>query len=456
MVLPKVSITNQEPREREGKSNALSAESSFEQIEPDAVQRSGRKFFSTALLAQEFGYDPDHIGRLARQGKVDSVRVEKRWYVSRLALAEYKREAEDLRRQRALESVRLASKSVQNSEVSFSVPLRRLKVVAPSLALFHIAEQKLRASRVYLSALPEHALRHTLLALFLFAIFTTATIPVEKKEITIGVNTNSYRDNFGKALHDDISTNTLAQFNFTGEFGNFLKESKPIAPIMVHKPSAAKVSLQPRVYSLLAPIGNSIGNFSDQVYGAYRDSQTDRPDFSLLTRSAQIIDDLTLQIEMARLESDTQTLAAIADVLDDEPSDMVAVEKNSLWDFHMPAQLESVANKVTPYIPEPKVPKLQPLPTVRPIILTSQAILPDVIDRLSDVVFKVYKGAQTGVAQLFDRNKGTASLGLVLQPRTVALRVISPVPSPIFLGATVAPTPKPSLSANTQARITVP
>ncbi|MBX4211563.1 MAG: hypothetical protein KW806_02100, partial [Candidatus Yanofskybacteria bacterium] len=46
--------------------------------------------------------------------------------------------------------------------------------------------------------------------------------------------------------------------------------------------------------------------------------------------------------------------------------------------------------------------------------------------------------------------------GLVLQPRTVALRVISPVPSPIFLGATVAPTPKPSLSANTQARITVP
>ncbi|MEX1064139.1 MAG: hypothetical protein WED06_02315, partial [Candidatus Paceibacterota bacterium] len=71
---------------------------------PSSIDRStigflikdGKRFFPAPFLADEFGYAPDHVARLARQGKVSSFYDTEgsRWYVDRESLIGYKKQAE--------------------------------------------------------------------------------------------------------------------------------------------------------------------------------------------------------------------------------------------------------------------------------------------------------------------------------------------------------------------------
>ncbi|MEK7589302.1 MAG: hypothetical protein AAB479_01570 [Patescibacteria group bacterium] len=119
----------------------------------------GETYAATSVLAQEFGYDADHIGRLARQGRVRSIREDKRWFVSRGSLEAYKKVTEIQRRVRAFESVQISKEVPENG-------LLRKPITVPSLALFHIAE-RIRASRINLRPSPR-GLGLILLALFIF------------------------------------------------------------------------------------------------------------------------------------------------------------------------------------------------------------------------------------------------------------------------------------------------
>ncbi|HYU65048.1 MAG TPA: hypothetical protein VEK36_02175, partial [Candidatus Paceibacterota bacterium] len=128
------------------------------------VEVEGKRFIATSVLARNFGYDSDHIGRLARQGKVENIRIGKRWFVTRTSLQNHKREAYEQKRLSALQSIKV----VRN--VSPEVKeLPRRPIIVPSLALFHVAD-RLRASRIYLSSSFKGGFNYILLALFVLAV----------------------------------------------------------------------------------------------------------------------------------------------------------------------------------------------------------------------------------------------------------------------------------------------
>ncbi|MEK7616112.1 MAG: hypothetical protein AAB420_02820, partial [Patescibacteria group bacterium] len=74
-------------------------------------------FVSTSLLANEFNYDPDHIGLLLRQGKVRGRKDDKRWLVSRASLVSYRNTVEEKKALRASvsKSLTVLSKALSQS-----------------------------------------------------------------------------------------------------------------------------------------------------------------------------------------------------------------------------------------------------------------------------------------------------------------------------------------------------
>lgn len=73
-----------------------------------ATDRTG--FIATSILAKDFGYDPIHIARLARLGKVKSFKEGKKWFVERTSLEEYKTNAEANRRAVAFATIKVFKK----------------------------------------------------------------------------------------------------------------------------------------------------------------------------------------------------------------------------------------------------------------------------------------------------------------------------------------------------------
>ena len=95
----------------------------------------GKTYTATSILAEKLGYDGDHIARLARQGKVDSIKQGKRWYVVLESLEEYRRKAGENKRITASESIKAARR------ISLEDVLSRKPKIVPSLALFQIVER---------------------------------------------------------------------------------------------------------------------------------------------------------------------------------------------------------------------------------------------------------------------------------------------------------------------------
>ena len=53
------------------------------------IDLDGRRYFLASEAAADFGFSPDHIARLARQGKINGRRVGKKWYVESESLRAY-------------------------------------------------------------------------------------------------------------------------------------------------------------------------------------------------------------------------------------------------------------------------------------------------------------------------------------------------------------------------------
>ena len=53
------------------------------------IDLDGRRYFLASEAAADFGFSPDHIARLARQGKINGRRVGKKWYVEPESLQTY-------------------------------------------------------------------------------------------------------------------------------------------------------------------------------------------------------------------------------------------------------------------------------------------------------------------------------------------------------------------------------
>ncbi|MSR71328.1 MAG: hypothetical protein EXS50_01465, partial [Candidatus Taylorbacteria bacterium] len=54
------------------------------------VYHDGKKYISTKSAALRFGYAHDYVGQLCRSGKVDAKMVGRSWYVSEIAIRNYK------------------------------------------------------------------------------------------------------------------------------------------------------------------------------------------------------------------------------------------------------------------------------------------------------------------------------------------------------------------------------
>ena len=53
------------------------------------IDLDGRRYFLASEAAADFGFSPDHIARLARQGKINGRRIGKKWYVEPESLRAY-------------------------------------------------------------------------------------------------------------------------------------------------------------------------------------------------------------------------------------------------------------------------------------------------------------------------------------------------------------------------------
>ncbi|MBI2003482.1 MAG: helix-turn-helix domain-containing protein [Parcubacteria group bacterium] len=82
------------------------------------MEKEGKKFIAASLLAEEFGYDQNHIGLLARQGKIEAVKTGKRWFVTRESLSTYKFKIAQERKANALKSIKVPRKPIAPSTVS--------------------------------------------------------------------------------------------------------------------------------------------------------------------------------------------------------------------------------------------------------------------------------------------------------------------------------------------------
>jgi len=50
---------------------------------------SGRKYLSSAELARRFGYTPDYLSRLAREGKVAATNINRKWFLDEESLQDF-------------------------------------------------------------------------------------------------------------------------------------------------------------------------------------------------------------------------------------------------------------------------------------------------------------------------------------------------------------------------------
>ena len=68
------------------------------------IDLDGRRYFLASAAAADFGFTPDHIARLARQGKINGRRIGKKWYVEPESLRAYLKTLGDLSRPANLSS----------------------------------------------------------------------------------------------------------------------------------------------------------------------------------------------------------------------------------------------------------------------------------------------------------------------------------------------------------------
>ncbi|MEX2052972.1 MAG: hypothetical protein WD898_01955, partial [Candidatus Paceibacterota bacterium] len=182
-----------------------------EQKKVNALKNVG--FSLATSLAQEFDYDPDHIGLLVRRGAVKGIKVGKRWYVSRASLEDYKKRADEQKKVNALKNVGTVK------EIGLVVePSRPFGPTVPSSVLSQIADtvKAVGASRVNLSSSVRGALRFVLLALFVFSTSIVSLTTVKN----FGSLKNSFwenPDNFFQH-YSNLALDELNNINTETEF----------------------------------------------------------------------------------------------------------------------------------------------------------------------------------------------------------------------------------------------
>ncbi|MDP2647690.1 MAG: hypothetical protein Q8P35_00380, partial [Candidatus Yanofskybacteria bacterium] len=180
------------------------------------VELEGKRFIATSVLAREFGYDSDHIGRLARQGKVENIRLGKRWFVTKVSLESHKRVAYEQKRLTALQTI----KTVRNVPIAVKADseLPRRPITVPSIALFHIAD-KTWASKIYLSSSFRGGLNYIFLALFVLII---SSLPLPDSGYpTYGLNTDISRVSWSTLGADVAQDLALVIQSPASEIGQF-------------------------------------------------------------------------------------------------------------------------------------------------------------------------------------------------------------------------------------------
>ncbi|MBI2062715.1 MAG: hypothetical protein HYT61_00540 [Candidatus Yanofskybacteria bacterium] len=98
-------------------------EKSLESIDYSSVNffvKDGKRFIEASFLAKEFGYEPGHVARLARQNKIDSFydQPSRRWYVTKESLAKYQEQAHLNKKLAGLKSANLVKPIIQQTTIA--------------------------------------------------------------------------------------------------------------------------------------------------------------------------------------------------------------------------------------------------------------------------------------------------------------------------------------------------
>ncbi|TSC90310.1 MAG: TonB-dependent receptor, partial [Parcubacteria group bacterium Gr01-1014_2] len=176
----------------------------FKQLNNWEIEKDGKIYISASLLAVEFGYDRNHIGLLARQGKVRGLKINKRWFIERDSLEQHKAKIESARIPKDI------------------IPRRRINE-APSSALSQITEIALPKpekeqwpSRVNLWPVFKTGLRFALLGFFIFTVLSMTAALVQNDILKNSLkNLGKSFSDFGKEL-TQVSFPSI-KFNYDNE-----------------------------------------------------------------------------------------------------------------------------------------------------------------------------------------------------------------------------------------------
>ena len=140
-----------------------------------------KKYLPINELAEEFGYAIDHLSRLCRQGRINSIRKENgRWFATRESLIEYKRKAESVKKKVAITNL-----GGNQIKLAPSSPLQTADTHKPG--------------RVYLGGFSKRASRYAFLGfLILLTIFSASAFAKNKSLIGSLKNLGKSFIDFGK------------------------------------------------------------------------------------------------------------------------------------------------------------------------------------------------------------------------------------------------------------------
>ena len=76
-------------------------------LSPTEFTKNSKEYTAVSVLAKDYGYERDHLGYLARGGKIDGLKIYKKWYVVRQSLADYREMIKEQNSARALERIQV-------------------------------------------------------------------------------------------------------------------------------------------------------------------------------------------------------------------------------------------------------------------------------------------------------------------------------------------------------------
>ena len=88
---------------------------------------SGKEYRPSAVIAQSFGYTPDYVSRLAREGKIVATNVNRKWFINQESFKEFVRNAEVGKEERSdeLKKQRKAEQLLHSLHATHAAPQDR-------------------------------------------------------------------------------------------------------------------------------------------------------------------------------------------------------------------------------------------------------------------------------------------------------------------------------------------